>query len=521
MNEVLKTILILFGSAIIFIPLGMLMYKLILKAKKKNAENEAKNILDRAKLEAETAYKNEIIKSKEEALHIKNLADEEVKERRKEVSIKERRIIQKEEQIDKKEERQERKEKELYNFENELITRETELENLEEQKKEELLKISQLTRDEAKSLVLTELEKELTVEKAKLIQEQKEAIKASAEKEAKEVITHAIQKCAADHTSETTISVVSLPSDDMKGRIIGREGRNIKTLETLTGAQFIIDDTPESITISAFDPVRREIARLALEGLINDGRIHPSRIEELVDKAMLEVEETIQQEGERAMLETGVSKLPPEIIKLLGKLKYRTSYGQNALTHSIEVSNLAKIMAEELGLRSELTARAALLHDIGKALDHDADTVGTHVELGVEVLKKFKEDPLIINSVESHHDDVEPQSNEALIVKAADAISASRPGARRDTFESYIKRLESLENIANSFTGVEKSYAIQAGREVRLIVNPEKITDEEMTVLAKDVAEKIENEMAFPGQIKINILRETRQVDYAKQNKKQ
>ena len=308
MNEVLKTILILFGSAIIFIPLGMLMYKLILKAKKKNAENEAKNILDRAKLEAETAYKNEIIKSKEEALHIKNLADEEVKERRKEVSIKERRIIQKEEQIDKKEERQERKEKELYNFENELITRETELENLEEQKKEELLKISQLTRDEAKSLVLTELEKELTVEKAKLIQEQKEAIKASAEKEAKEVITHAIQKCAADHTSETTISVVSLPSDDMKGRIIGREGRNIKTLETLTGAQFIIDDTPESITISAFDPVRREIARLALEGLINDGRIHPSRIEELVDKAMLEVEETIQQEGERAMLETGVSK---------------------------------------------------------------------------------------------------------------------------------------------------------------------------------------------------------------------
>ncbi len=521
MNEVLKTILILFGSAIIFIPLGMLMYKLILKAKKKNAENEAKNILDRAKLEAETAYKNEIIKSKEEALHIKNLADEEVKERRKEVSIKERRIIQKEEQIDKKEERQERKEKELYNFENELITRETELENLEEQKKEELLKISQLTRDEAKSLVLTELEKELTVEKAKLIQEQKEAIKASAEKEAKEVITHAIQKCAADHTSETTISVVSLPSDDMKGRIIGREGRNIKTLETLTGAQFIIDDTPESITISAFDPVRREIARLALEGLINDGRIHPSRIEELVDKAMLEVEETIQQEGERAMLETGVSKLPPEIIKLLGKLKYRTSYGQNALTHSIEVSNLAKIMAEELGLRAELTARAALLHDIGKALDHDADTVGTHVELGVEVLKKFKEDPLIINSVESHHDDVEPQSNEALIVKAADAISASRPGARRDTFESYIKRLESLENIANSFTGVEKSYAIQAGREVRLIVNPEKITDEEMTVLAKDVAEKIENEMAFPGQIKINILRETRQVDYAKQNKKQ
>lgn len=521
MNEVLKTILTLFGSAILFIPLGMLMYKLILKAKKRNAENEAKIILERAKLEAETAYKNEIIRSKEEALHIKNLADEEVKERRKEVSIQERRIIQKEEQIDKKEERQERKEKELYNFENELITKEKDLQNLEEEKKEELLKISQLTREQAKEIVLAELEKELTIEKAKLIQEQKEEIKSSAVKEAKEVITHAIQKCAADHTSETTISVVSLPNDDMKGRIIGREGRNIKTLETLTGAQFIIDDTPESITISAFDPVRREIARLALEALINDGRIHPSRIEELVDKAMLEVEETIQQEGERAMLETGVSKLPPEIIKLLGKLRYRTSYGQNALTHSIEVSNLAKIMAEELGLKAGLTARAALLHDIGKALDHDADTVGTHVELGVEVLKRFKEDPLLINAVESHHDDIEPLSNEAIIVKAADAISASRPGARRDTFESYIKRLESLENIANSFTGVEKSYAIQAGREVRLIVNPEKITDEEMTVLAKDVAEKIENEMAFPGQIKINILRETRQIDYAKQNKKQ
>ncbi len=521
MNEVLKIILTLFGSAIVFMPLGMLTYKMILKSKKKNAVNEAETILEKARLEAETAYKNEIIKSKEEALRIKNLADEEVKERRREVSVQERRIIQKEEQIDKKEERHERKEKELQNFENELITKERNLANLEKEKKEELLKISQLTREEAKSIVLAEVEKELTVEKAKLIQEQKEEIKSSAAKEAKEVVANAIQKCAADHTSETTISVVSLPNDDMKGRIIGREGRNIKTLETLTGAQFIIDDTPESITISAFDPVRREIARLALEGLINDGRIHPSRIEEVVDKAMIEVEETIQEEGERAMLETGVSKLPPEIIKLLGKLKYRTSYGQNALTHSIEVSNLARIMAQELGLRVEMTARAGLLHDIGKALDHDADTVGTHVELGAEILRKYKEDPLVVNAVEAHHDDVEPQTNEALIVKAADAISASRPGARRDTFESYIKRLESLEGIANSFDGVEKSYAIQAGREVRLIVNPEKITDEEMVVLARDVAQKVENEMAFPGQIKINILRETRKIDYAKQNKKQ
>lgn len=521
MNEVLKNVLILFGSAVLFIPLGMLIYKLVLKVKKKNAESEAKEILSRARDEAEALYKNEVLKAKEEALNMKNQADEEVKERRKEVSIQERRIIQKEEQIDKKEERQERREKELDNFENQLINKERELGNLEEHKKEELLKISQLTKDEAKALILEEVKKELTVEKAKLIQEQTNEIKAVAEKEAKELITQAIQKCAADHTSETTISVVSLPNDDMKGRIIGREGRNIKTLETLTGAQFIIDDTPESITISAFDPVRREIARLALEKLIDDGRIHPSRIEELVDKAMIEVEETIQQEGERAMLETGVSKLPPEIIKLLGKLKYRTSYGQNALTHSIEVSNLAKIIAEELGLNARLAARAALLHDIGKALDHDADTVGTHVELAVEVLKRFKEEPLVINAVEAHHDDVEAQSNEAFIVKAADAISASRPGARRDTFESYIKRLESLESIANSFPGVEKSYAIQAGREIRLIVNPEKITDDEMTVLAKDVANKIENEMAFPGQIKINLLRETRKVDYAKQNKKQ
>ena len=521
MNEALKLVLTFLVSAIIFIPLGMLIYQLIIKIRKKTAESKAKEILERAHNEAENYYKSEVIKAREEALNIKKMADEEVKERRKEVSIQERRIIQKEEQIDRKEERQERKEKELYNFENELLTKEQELGDLEKQKKEALLKISQLTREEAKTLILAELEKELTTQKAKIIQEQKDEIKSSAEKEAKEVISQAIQKCAADHTSETTISVVSLPNDDMKGRIIGREGRNIKTLETLTGAQFIIDDTPESITVSAFDPIRREIARLALESLIEDGRIHPSKIEELVDKAMLQVEETIQEEGERAMLETGVAKLPPEMIKLLGKLKYRTSYGQNALIHSIEVSNLSKIMAEELGLNVRLAARAGLLHDIGKALDHDADTVGTHIELGVEVLRKYKEEPLVINAVEAHHDDVEAESNEALIVKAADAISASRPGARRDTFESYIKRLESLENIANSFTGVEKSYAIQAGREVRLIVNPEKITDEEMTVLAKDVVEKIENEMAFPGQIKINILRETRKVDYAKQNKKQ
>ena len=363
-------------------------------------------------------------------------------------------------------------------------------------------------------MLLTEAEKQLKVEKANLRKEMDTQIKEEANKKAKEILTYTVQKCAADHTAETTVSIVALPNDDMKGRIIGREGRNIKALETLTGIDLIIDDTPEAVVISGFDPLRREVAKIALEKLIEDGRIHPAKIEETVEKAKEEVANTIKSEGERATLETGVIGLNNELIKLIGKLKYRTSYGQNVLNHSIEVSNLARIMAEELGLDSKRAARAGLLHDIGKALDHDME--GTHVEIGVDVLKKFKENELVINAVQAHHGDVEPLTLEAVLVQAADAISASRPGARRETLEAYIKRLEKLEEIADSFEGVDKSYAIQAGREVRIIVKPEKVSEAEMTLMARDVAKRVESEMEYPGQIKVNVIRESRAIEYAK-----
>ena len=408
----------------------------------------------------------------------------------------------------------ENKEHALENKNKEIEAKKEEISKTLENQMQELQKISGLSKEEAKEQLLSEMDKQLTLEKANLIKQSETKAKEESLKNAKKIISYAIQKCAADHTAETTVSIVNLPSDEMKGRIIGREGRNIRTLETLTGVDLIIDDTPEAVVISGFDALRREVAKIALEKLMEDGRIHPAKIEEMVEKAKEEVAQTIKEEGERACLETGVIGIHPDIVNLLGKLKYRTSYGQNVLNHSIEVSNLARIMAEELGLDAKLARRAGLLHDIGKALDHDME--GTHVQIGVDVLKKYKESANVINAVEAHHGDVEPQTMEAVLVAAADAISASRPGARRETLENYIKRLEKLEEIATSFDGVEKSYAIQAGREVRIIVKPEKINDAQMTILARDVAKKVEEEMEYPGTIRVNIIRETRVTDYAK-----
>ena len=512
------TIIITIAAVLISLAVGAIVgiayRKKVAESKIQGAENEAKRIVESAKKEAENLKKEEIFKAKEEIMASRKDLDQEIRERRGEVQKQEARLIQKEENLERRSDNFEKREKDLEN----------ELQNVEQQKEEinklhdlemiELQKVAALTKEEAKSRLLSEMDKELTAEKAALIREHDQKAKETISRDAKEMLCYAIQKCAADHSQETTVSIVALPNDEMKGRIIGREGRNIKALETLTGIDLIIDDTPEAVVLSGFDPLRREVAKIALEKLIEDGRIHPAKIEEMVEKAKEEVENTIKEEGERAVLETGVIGLHPEVVKLLGKLKYRTSYGQNVLNHSIEVSNLARIMAEELGLDPKLARRAGLLHDIGKALDHDME--GTHVEIGVEILKKYKENPLVINAVEAHHGDVEPQTLEAVLVQAADAISASRPGARRETLEAYIKRLQNLEEIADSFEGVEKSFAIQAGREVRIIVKPDKISDDQMTILARDVAKRVENEMDYPGQIKVNIIRETRVVDYAR-----
>ncbi len=513
MNIIIIIAAILISLAI-GIPVGMAYRKKVAESKIQGAENEAKRIVELAKIEAENLKKEEIFKAKEEIMANRKELDQEIRERRGEVQKQEARLIQKEENLERRSDNFEKKEreveKELQNIEKEK----QEIEKLYEKEMVELQKIAGLTQEQAKQRLLSEMDKELTAEKAALIREQEQKAKDTIMKNAKEMLCYAVQKCAADHSQETTVSIVALPNDEMKGRIIGREGRNIKALETLTGIDLIIDDTPEAVVLSGFDPLRREVAKIALEKLIDDGRIHPSKIEEMVEKAKEEVENTIKEEGERAVLETGVIGLHPDVVKLIGKLKYRTSYGQNVLNHSIEVSNLARIMAEELGLDPKLARRAGLLHDIGKALDHDME--GTHVEIGVEVLKKFKENSAVINAVEAHHGDVEPQTLEAVLVQAADAISASRPGARRETLEAYIKRLQNLEEIADSFDGVEKSFAIQAGREVRIMVKSDKISDDKMTILARDVAKKIENEMDYPGQIKVNIIRETRVVDYAK-----
>ena len=501
-------------SLVIGILVGIVLRKKIAESKINGAEEEAKKLVELAKIEADNLKKEEIFKAKEEIMNARNELDKEIKERRGEIQNQESRIIQKEENLERRSDNFEKKEKDLEREEQNLNERKQDVENLYTEQMKVLQDIAKLTQEEAKDQLLKSVEQDITSEKAALIRDLTQKAKDEALKNGREIVAYAIQKCAADHSAETTVSIVPLPSDDVKGRIIGREGRNIRALETLTGIDLIIDDTPEAVILSGFDPLRREVARIALEKLIDDGRIHPAKIEEMVEKAKQELAETIRSEGERAALESGVIGLNPELIKLLGKLKYRTSYGQNVLNHSIEVSNLARIMAEELGLDAKLARRAGLLHDIGKALDHDME--GTHVEIGVEILKKFKENPLVINAVEAHHGDVEPQTLEAVLVQAADAISASRPGARRETLEAYIKRLENLESIADSFDGVEKSFAIQAGREVRIIVKPEKITDDQMTLLARDVSKRIEEEMDYPGQIKVNIIRETRVVDYAK-----
>ncbi len=513
MNIVIIIVTILISLAIGAL-IGMAYRKKIAESKIQGAENEAKRLVDLAKIEAENLKKEEIFKAKEEIMNSRKELDQEIKERRGEVQKQESRLIQKEENLEKREENFEKKEREVERELQEVEKHKQEIEQLHSEEMERLQKIASLTKEEAKAKLLSEMDKELTAEKAALIREKEQKAKESAIKNAKEILSYAVQKCAADHSQETTVSIVALPNDDMKGRIIGREGRNIKALETLTGIDLIIDDTPEAVVLSGFDPLRREVAKIALEKLIDDGRIHPAKIEEMVEKAKEEVDTTIKEEGERAVLETGVIGLHPDVVKLIGKLKYRTSYGQNVLNHSIEVSNLARIMAEELGLDPKIARRAGLLHDIGKALDHDME--GTHVEIGVEVLKKYKENPTVINAVEAHHGDVEPKTLEAVLIQAADAVSASRPGARRETVEAYIKRLQNLEEIADSFDGVEKSFAIQAGREVRIIVKPDRISDDKMTILARDVAKKVESEMDYPGQIKVNVIRETRVIDYAK-----
>lgn len=488
--------------------------KKVAEAKIGNAEEKAREIIDEALKTAETKKREGLLEVKEESIRTKNELDKEIKERRAEVQRFERRVQQKEENIDKKSEAIEKKEAGLTAREEELEKQKKVISKLNEERVQELERISGLTSEQAKDYLLKIVEDEVKHETAKLIKEMESRAKEEADKKAKEYVVTAIQKCAADHVSESTISVVQLPNDEMKGRIIGREGRNIRTLETMTGVDLIIDDTPEAVILSAFDPIRREVARIALEKLIVDGRIHPARIEEMVEKAQKEVENMIKEEGEATVLEVGVHGIHPELVRLLGKMKFRTSYGQNALKHSIEVAQLSGLLAAEMGLDVRMAKRAGLLHDIGKAVDHEME--GSHIQLGVELCRKYKESPTVINAVESHHGDVEPQTLIACLVQAADTISAARPGARRETLETYTSRLKQLEDITNNFKGVDKSFAIQAGREIRVMVVPEAVSDADMVLLAHDISKQIESELEYPGQIKVNVIRESRVVDYAK-----
>lgn len=488
--------------------------KKVVESKIGSAEEKAREIIDEALKTAETKKREAQLETKEESIRVKNELDKEIKERRAEAQRYERRVQQKEENIEKKADAIEKKEASLAAREDRLSKQREEVSKLNEQRLQELERISGLTSEQAKEYLLKIVEDEVKHESAVMIKEMETRAKEEADKRAKEYVVTAIQKCAADHVSETTISVVQLPNDEMKGRIIGREGRNIRTLETMTGVDLIIDDTPEAVILSAFDPIRREVARIALEKLIVDGRIHPARIEEMVEKAQKEVEVMIKEEGEAATLEVGVHGIHPELIRLLGKMKFRTSYGQNALKHSIEVAQLSGLLAAEMGLDVRMAKRAGLLHDIGKAVDHEME--GSHIQLGSELCRKYKESATVINAVESHHGDVEAQSLIACIVQAADTISAARPGARRETLETYTSRLRQLEEITNNFKGVDKSFAIQAGREVRVMVVPEQISDSDMVLLARDVSRKIEAELEYPGQIKVNVIRESRVIDYAK-----
>jgi ribonuclease Y len=489
-------------------------YKKVVEGKIGSADEKAREIIDEALKTAETKKREALLEAKEESLKTKNELERETKERRAEVQRYEKRVLVKEENIDRKTEALEKKEAKLAAKEQELDHLRQEVDESHAKQVAELEKISSLTSEQAKEYLIRTVEDEVKHETAMMIKELESRAKEEADKKAKDIVVTAIQKCAADHVAETTISVVQLPNDEMKGRIIGREGRNIRTLETLTGVDLIIDDTPEAVILSGFDPIRREIARIALEKLIVDGRIHPARIEEMVEKAQKEVETMIREEGEAATLEVGVHGIHPELVRLLGKMKFRTSYGQNALKHSIEVAILSGLLAGEIGVDVRIAKRAGLLHDIGKSVDHEME--GTHVQIGVDLCRKYKETPIVINAVEAHHGDVEFQSLIACIVQAADTISAARPGARRETLETYTNRLKQLEDITNGFKGVDKSFAIQAGREVRVIVVPDQVNDDDMILLARDLSKKIESELEYPGMIKVNVIRESRVTDYAK-----
>ncbi|TCT15029.1 ribonuclease Y [Natranaerovirga pectinivora] len=507
-------VVVLFFVAAIAFALGVAYRRKIAEAQIGSAEKRSREIIDDALKNAESKKREVLLETKEETLKVKNDLDKEVKERRNELQRLERRLLQKEEALDRKTELLEKKEGQFASKEEEIDNLRLEVDTMISKQMEELERISGLTSEQAKEYLLEIVENEVKHETAILVKELENKAKEEANKKAKDILAIAIQKCAADHVAETTVSVVQLPSDEMKGRIIGREGRNIRTLETLTGIDLIIDDTPEAVILSGFDPIRREVARIALEKLIVDGRIHPARIEEMVEKAQKEVETMIREEGEMATFDVGVHGIHPELVRLLGKMKFRTSYGQNALKHSIEVAHLCGLIAAEIGVDIRLAKRAGLLHDIGKSVDHEME--GSHIQIGSDLCRKYKESKVVINALEAHHGDVEPESIIAVIVQAADTISAARPGARRETLETYIKRLQKLEEIAENFKGVEKSFAIQAGREIRIMVIPDQVNDEEMVLVGRDIAKQIEAELEYPGQIKINVIREVRAIEYAK-----